>query len=137
MLQASIKNDSYETHISDGHGKELTICSSRVGSPYLSPRQLVQGALAGCLAMTLRRTLADHAVRFRDVRVLIEPKEDAEKTTFLYSVSIDSDEDPDRLDELTQEAVSSCYIHDLLAGGITLEQADLLNASAGSERCCE
>ena len=60
MIIAKIEDrNTLITEVSDQSGKSITICSSKVESSYLSPRQLVQAALAGCLSMTIRRELAE------------------------------------------------------------------------------
>lgn len=139
MITAKInKKDTLITDVVDDNGKAITICSSKVESEYLSPRQLVQSALAGCLSMTIRRELMNQNLSYEDVVVSVESVEDQGQTIYNYSISIDSEENSDVIEKLKETAIENCYIRGLLSAGIQMVEVEDLQGRAGvvCDCCC-
>ena len=139
MITAKMKEkDTLVTDVVDDHGKTITICSSKVESAYLSPRQLVQSALAGCLSMTIRRELMNHDILFEDVVVSVDSVEENGQTIYNFAISIESGEDRDIIEKLKETAIQSCYIRGLLSAGIVMNEVEDLQVNSGPvcDCCC-
>lgn len=140
MIKASLlAKDLNPTVISDSKGKNITICSSRIESEYLSPRQLLQGAVAGCLSMTVRRVLDNHEVAYSDVTVLIDMPQENDTYKLVVDIQVDSADDLEKIEVCKQEALNTCFIKGLVESGMKIEEAELVDeeASVQYERCCE
>lgn len=143
MITATeIKNQGQATltKVEDQNRKSILIASSKVESSYLSPRQLVQSALAGCLSMTVRRELENNGIVYNDVTVHVDMKEESDRIKFLFEIIIDSDEDKENIDTIKKQAINDCYILGLLSDGIEIEQAHLNHIVPDNQvfdRCCD
>lgn len=134
MIKASEKEkNTMITNIEDHDEKQITICSSKVNSEYLSPRQLVQSALAGCLSMTIRRELMNCGVEYNDVVVKADMDENLK---FLFSVEIESNEDIDKIQACKQRAIEDCFIKGLLSNKNIIEEVEHMGISTDFDRCC-
>lgn len=135
MIVAKINDkNTLVTDVSDRNGKSMTICSSKVESSYLSPRQLVQAALAGCLSMTIRRELAESGIDYEDVVVKVDMIDD----TFIYDVEIISGEDASVIKEIKNKSVQNCFIRGLLSQGIKIVEGEVEESDSPTfDRCCD
>lgn len=134
MVKASEKvQGTLVTSIEDHSGKQITICSSKVDSEYLSPRQLLQSALAGYLSTTIRRELMNNGVSYDDVVAKVDMDNDLR---FSFSVEIESKEDADRIGVCKQKAIEDCFIKGLLSNKNIIEEVDHIENSIEFDRCC-
>lgn len=135
MIIAKINDrNTLVTDVSDQNGKTITICSSKVESCYLSPRQLVQAALAGCLSMTIRKELAESGIEYEDVVV----KVDMIENLFIYDVEIESEEDASVIKEIKNKSVQNCFIRGLLSQGIQIVESKAEESNSSTlDRCCD
>lgn len=103
---------------------------------YLSPRQLVQSALAGCLSMTIRRELMNQNIPYEDVIVTVDMEPSDDRTRFMFRVDVLSDGDRETIEMCKEKAVNDCYIKGLLFGEIIIEESEENESGVVEDRCC-
>lgn len=114
----------YLTKVEDQNGKSMVINSSRMQSEYLSPSQLLQAGLAGCMSMTIKGALFRNGITYRDVRVIVDMTAEEGKTCFTYRVEVDSEEEEGRYQAIVEEAAKNCYVRGLLENEITISKME-------------
>lgn len=126
MIRATgIKEEGqpYLTKIEDQNGKTMVVNSSVKQSEYLSPSQLLQAGLAGCMSMTVKGALFRAGLQYHDVAVTVDMISEEDGTyTFTYQVDVNSDDDPAAVKKVADEAAEKCYVRNILASGPKLRR---------------
>lgn len=113
----------YLTKLEDENGRSIVVNSSGKPSDYLSPGQLIQAGLAGCMSMTIKGLLFKNKLSYNDVSVTVNLDEADGKYHFTYKVDVDSDEDPEKVDEIVKLGASKCYVRNLITSDLIVEEA--------------
>lgn len=82
------KEDIFLCEAHDESGKKIRLNASTVNSPYLSPRQLLETSVAGCLYITVKRILTEKEMCFHDVTVSVAMDNQNGKTSFKTDIEI-------------------------------------------------
>jgi uncharacterized OsmC-like protein len=114
----------YLTKLEDENGRSVVVNSSSKPSDYLSPAQLIQAGLAGCMSMTIKGMLFKNKVSYNDVSVTVNLDDTDGNYKFTYKVDVDSNEDPEKVDEIVKLGASKCYVRNLITSDLTVEEAE-------------
>ncbi len=113
----------YLTKLEDENGRSVVVNSARKPSEYLSPAQLIEAGLAGCMSMTIKGVLFKNKLSYNDVSVTVDLVEEDGKYRFTYKVDVDSDEDPEKIKEIVKLGAENGHVKNLLTSDLTVEEA--------------
>lgn len=110
------ENKPYMTKLVDETGRYVIVNSSGDKDPeYLAPGQLLAAGIAGCMSMTAKGMMFKAGLSYNDVTVSCDMENEDGKWVFIYDLKIDSDEDPEKVEEIRKQASASCYVRNILS----------------------
>lgn len=99
----------------DESGKKIVFNASSVTSEYLSPRQLLEASLAGCLYITIKRILIKREISQQKIIVKVELDSQEDVTDFKVHIELDDKLDSLLKQEIIQEAFKNSFVKNALS----------------------
>lgn len=99
----------------DESGKKIVFNASSVTSEYLSPRQLLEASLAGCLYITIKRILIKREISQQKIIVKVELDSQEDVTDFKVRIELDDKLDSLLKQEIIQEAFKNSFVKNALS----------------------
>lgn len=104
----------------DETGKKIVFNASSVTSEYLSPRQLLEASLAGCLYITIKRILLKREISQQKIIVKVELDSQEDVTDFKIHIELDDQLDESLKQDIVQEAFKNSFVKNALSKPIDM-----------------
>lgn len=108
------QHDPFLAKATDDSGKAVIFNASSSVSQYMSPRQLLESSLAGCLYITAIRVLQDHNLTIDHLEVSVELNSMETETQFLIHIILDQSICKKLKEEVLTEIYERSYVKNVL-----------------------
>lgn len=105
----------------DEKGKCITFNASSADSPFLSPRQLLEASLAGCMFITIKRILLREKLPVDDLTVSVKLICENDHSDFQIEVQLCKSVDDGLKNKIIQEACQNSFVKKALTQSISLQ----------------
>lgn len=114
------QQDPFLAKAADENAKSVTFNASSALSEYMSPRQLLESSLAGCLYITVMRILLNRKLPTENLKVGVELNALDDQSDFIVHIDFDRSISQQLKAEIMSEAYQKSYVKNVLTNSITI-----------------